>query len=391
MTNKVIGRFTLLAYLMLVAIGAALNVVGVITNQVATAFGVDNATVGYCFSLFSVGYAIAILGNGFILAKVDVRKETMVASLVATVAVIGAISMKSLMTFSFFVFIYGLGYGVLCSLGYALIVKLYCNEAERSSKLNILNFFFSVGAIVTPILAGLALEHGISWKTVLIGTLLPVLAVILMALGQRRAVKLADEPATEAWSDNEPWNAKIYVIGLAMGCYVVSEMTFSYWVVTYMMEKLDLDIAVASMFLSIFWGFMAIGRFSTGVFIAKVNTVNYLLGASGVAFITFFGILSVQSTYLSMAMVAVLGLGYSGLYATLVAYGTDLLSRPSPKLTTFFLTIGAGAGILSFIVSSYIKQLFDFSATMLLSLVLMGAVFGFTFLVGKVLDNKAFR
>lgn len=386
MSDKIIGSFTALAYLMLVAIGAAMSVAGVITKSVALDFGVDNSVIGYCFSFFSVGYAAAVLGNGLILTKINVRTEIVVASILGIIAAVGAAIMNSVVLFAFFVFLFGLGNGVFCSLGYSLIVKLYTCEAERSAKLNILNFFFSVGAIVTPFLAGVALERGITWQGVLFGTLAPVFAVIFMALSQKNNVALGDKPS--ARETTERWGIKVYLVGVAMLCYVVSEMSFTYWVVPYMMEKLTLDVALGSLFLSVFWIFMAIGRFFTGVFIAKVNTINYLLYGSGAAFLLFIGMLGAGDFYGSFLLVAGLGLAFSGLYATLVAYGTEMFIRPSSKLTTFFLTIGSAAGILAFVVSSYSKQMLGLSATMFLAAILMGAVFSLMFIVGKVIDTK---
>ncbi|MBP2653750.1 MAG: major facilitator superfamily 1 [Firmicutes bacterium] len=385
MADMAIGRLTMLAYLLLLTIGSALSLAGVVTNDVAAGFKVDTAIVGYCFTFFSVGYAIAILGNGFILNKFDVRKELLTATALIVIAVLGAVSQSSLVAFAIFIFLYGLGSGVLCSISYYLIINLYTEEVQRTAKLNILNFFFSVGAIVTPILAGAALARGMGWKLVMLGTLIPVLAVAFFAYSQQLKMKFRGDHIIEDSSDAEVWNAKIYVIGLAILCYVVSEMSYGYWVVMYIMEKLTVGLDVASSFLSIFWVFMAIGRFLAGVFIAKVNIVNYLLWASGLSSLAAFALVVSNKLYLSMVIAAVMGLGYSGIYATLVAYGTELLNHPSSKLTTFFLTIGAGAGVLAFVVSSYLKQVLGMIATMGFVAILMVAVFTFTLLAGKIM------
>lgn len=59
-----------------------------------------------------------------------------------------------------------------------------------------------------------------------------------------------------------------------------------------------------------------------------------------------------------------MGFAYSGLFATTMAYGTMQLSHPSPRLTTFFLVIGAVGGVLSFLLSSWLKQNFGVTVTM---------------------------
>jgi hypothetical protein len=56
-------------------------------------------------------------------------------------------------------------------------------------------------------------------------------------------------------------------------------------------------------------------------------------------------------------------------------------------LTTFYLTIGAGAGILAFVVSSYLKQVLGVAAIMVFVVILMAAVFLFTLLTGKLMKR----
>lgn len=387
MCNENIGRLTALAYFLLLNIGVAFSMAGVVTKDIAAWFSVDTYVIGYIFTLFSVGYSVAILGNGFVLERLNVRLETVLAAGIVLAALVGAAFLPTLYAFAAAVFIYGVGLGVLCSVGYYLIVNLY-NESARPGKLNVLNFFFSAGAIVTPFLAGLALKSGVKWQLVYQAAVPLVIAVLIWATLQNFTMHPVDGNADADVDDK--WGIAVYVIGLALFCYVISEMIFSYWVVVYMMERLGMDVAVAGAALSIFWTLMAVGRLAAGKLIDGYGIRRYLIFWGVVAFAAFAGLLMVTNGSFALGLVGVMGLSYSGLFATTMAYGTLQVPHPSSKLTTFFLTIGAAGGILSFLLSSWLKQSFDVVAVLGLAAVLIG-LFAFLVVVAPVKRNGQAR
>lgn len=340
---------------MLMAIGVTFSLAGVATKQIAATFAVDTALVGYVFTLFSVGYSAAILGNGFLLGRVDAGRETAAAATAAGLTVAVATLLPTLEAFAAAIFVYGLSMGVLCSVGYYIIVNLYA-ETARAAKLNVLNFFFGTGSVVAPILAGQALQQGAEWQTVFQATV-PLAA---LAAAGALSVRFSFRPARPiaAGGGDSRWGPAVYVIGLALLCYVVSEMSFTYWLVTYLMDRLAADVATASLGLSLFWAAMAAGRLAAGPLIGRLGVRRYIGQSLLLATAAFTALLAAPSPLLALAFTAVMGLGYSGLYATVLSYGTQQVAGPSPRLTTFFLTIGAGGGILALLLSSWLMQLF---------------------------------
>lgn len=346
---------------MMLNIGAAFSMAGVATKDIAAWFAVDTYVIGYVFTLFSIGYSLAILGNGFLLERVDIRLETAVAAGASVLAAAVATFVPALEVFAAAVFFYGMGLGVLCSVAYYTVVQLY-DEAARPAKLNVLNFFFSFGAIITPVLAGQALAHGAAWQWLYQAALPLYLAAGVWAFSLSFDIKPAARQA--AGTGDDRWGPAVYILGSALLCYVISEMIFCYWVVMYMMERLELDVALASMALSVFWLLMAAGRLTAGRLIARAGIRRYLVGWGTAAFVAFAGLLLLHGQWWALALVALMGFAYSGLFATTMAYGTMQLSHPSPRLTTFFLVIGAVGGVLSFLLSSWLKQNFGVTVTM---------------------------
>ncbi|MDR3561172.1 MAG: MFS transporter [Negativicutes bacterium] len=365
------GRLIALAYFILLSIGVTFSLAGVVTKDIAGDFGVDTYVIGYRFTLFSIGYSLAVLGNGFVVDRVNVRKEALAAACLAIFAILGAAYFDTLMAFSLFIFIYGVGMGVLLSVAYYLVMNL-SDEETRATRVSLLNFFFSLGAIVAPLLAGLALGQGLGWRIVYLATL--VLLVTVVAVVWVLPLNVKTRKAAKTKDAENGWNAKVYIMGAALFAYVLSEMIFTYWIVLYMLEKLGLPVEAASASLSVFWVFMAVGRFLSGVFISRFNLAGFITTCAALAFAAFVALLSVQNPYLAMALIGVMGLGYSGLYATILSYGTLQVPRPSTRLTTFFLTLSTSSGILSFVLSSYLRASFDVTVVLMMSAALMAVV-----------------
>lgn len=365
-----IGRLSALSFFLLLIIGITFSLAGVVTKEVAATFAVDTYVIGYIFSLFTIGYSLAILGNGFVLERINIKTELLAAIGATAIAIIGATLSRSVAVFAVSIFLYGLALGIQLSVAYFLIVNMY-DETSRAAKVSLLNFFFSLGAIVAPTAAGIILQNGIQWQWIYQGQLVPLLVAALGVCFLKFDVK---PRATAQDSSDDRWGAEVYLTGFALFCYVLSEMIFGYWVVVYMMDRLALEVALASSTLSVFWVFMGAGRLLSGLFIARVSLLRFIRVCSLVACAAFVGLLRTDNAGWAIGLVALMGLGYSGLYAAILSYGTLQAPRPSSKLTTFFLTVGSVGGIIAFLLSSYMKQHFDVVTTMALAALLMGMV-----------------
>ena len=262
-----IGRLSALAFFLLLIIGITFSLAGVVTKEVAATFAVDTYVIGYIFSLFTIGYSLAILGNGFVLERINIKTELLAAIGATALAILGATLTKSVAVFGASIFLYGLALGILLSVAYFLIVNMY-DETKRAAKVSLLNFFFSVGSIVAPIAAGMVLQAGIRWQMIYEVQL----AFLLLAAIGTSVLSFDVKPrAVPEESGNDRWGAGVYITALALFCYVLSEMIFGYWVVVYMMERLALEVALASSTLSVFWVFMGTGRLLSGLFIARIR------------------------------------------------------------------------------------------------------------------------
>ena len=364
-----------LVYLLFMYIGISFNLAGVISMEIANTFRVDTAIIGYTFSLFSIGYSLAILGNGCLLDRVKLKSLMCVSLVITMFGIITAAYSINIQMFTIAIFTAGVGMGVLCSSGNYYMVCSF-DDKERTSKLSILNFFYSFGAIVAPLAAGYLLEAGVSWSKVYLVSMICLVPVVLLTVTSSFRLAGAEQknPANTRVSTDEQWGIAIYLIGAALFCYVISEMILTYWLVAYLIERYTLAVNEAGIGLSLFWFFMAGGRLLSGYAAGKISVVRFIMICAGLGFLTFGCMLTVSEPYLAMVLVSVLGLSYAGLYPSILSYGTQQTAGASSKLMTFFITVGSAGGILSFVISSFLKQNSGITAALLLSVAAIGLV-----------------
>jgi len=358
-------------YLLFMYIGVTFNLAGVMSIAIATTYTVDTAVVGYVFSLFSVGYSLAIFVNGFLLERAAFKMLLYASFLITFAGIVTATLAAGIEMFAAAIFAAGVGLGVLCSSGNYYIVRS-CYNKERTAKLNILNFFYSFGAIVSPVAAGQLLKSGLSWQQIYLLSLTCLAPIILLAVAAKFEKALCH--TEEESNPSDPWHAGVYLVGAALFCYVASEMILAYWIVVYLVEGLGMPVVSASISLSLFWGFMAIGRLLSGMAAARIPVSYLIMACSLASFLVFAWMLTIQDPYMVIVLVAVLGLTYSGLYASILSYGTMQIRHASSTLMTFFVTVGSIGGILSFLTSSYLKQHYNIASALMLSMAAVGLV-----------------
>ena len=282
-------RTTYTAYLMFLFIGYIFTIAGVIPQDIAATFAIKDSDVVFAFTFFIVGSTTAIFFNGFLLDKLTPKKEPIVSAILIFTGMIGMVSAPSIYLFTIFLTINGLGVGLLVSFGNYIIINMY--EDDRAKKLNILNFYYSLGAVIGPFIAGYILKYGkIAAKSekfgivkervwiyiYIVAIIGAALIFILLITRDYTALKQNYEKKIEE-NRKEKWGKNVYIVGVAIFLYVMSEMTITYWIVIYLREKADFSIVAASQLLSVIWFFMMIGRFLSGKAVDYIKTEKYIV------------------------------------------------------------------------------------------------------------------
>jgi MFS family permease len=163
--NINVSKKTSMAYLIFAFQGISSPLISVMLLEIAKKFGVDASAIGFSFTLWIIGGGLAGLFSGKLLEMKGTRFAMLLSLVFILLSVAGTLS-PILITFSIGMFISGMGTFLLVAIANCLIVQQFDGET-RTSQFNLLNFFYSSGALITPAIAGVLLNQGIRWELVL--------------------------------------------------------------------------------------------------------------------------------------------------------------------------------------------------------------------------------
>lgn len=230
-----------------------------------------------------------------------------------------------------------------------------------------MHFFFSAGAFLAPYFSSRLLAMDYSWRIIYrlpFIFLIPIIVIVFF-------IKFNENVEEDKNESNISFNLSIFLIGLAMFSYIISELGIANWVVVYLNKVHNLHVKEGSNILSLFWISIAIGRILTGIFINKIKLQHYLVLFSLGASISL--LLFVFSSNYSSFIICILmtGIFFSGIYASIFSFGTSILEKPSGKIISFYLTCGGIGYVVFFIMSGMVIEHFGIEAVLYESLIFM--------------------
>lgn len=345
---------------------------GVNLLEIAGSFKVEPYVIGYLATFMSVGSTGAVFFTGFFARRLQVNQVLIAALILLILCYVGIAMGGSLFSFGLAMLGCGAGTGIFLFIANYVIITFYKNES-RTVHLNFINFSYSAGAVVAPIAAGLLLKYDFSWEQLYLLTAGYIFFLLLLALPIKRLVTNSGEPKTNS-ELKENWNINVYIIGFVFICYALAEVIFSNWIIVYLREFLAVDIVQAGGVLSLFWAFMTLGRLAAGFVARYIRVDYYIAGSATLAFLSYLTVLLLENIYLIMVAASLMGLFFSGLYASLVSYGTMQYQQASSKLVNFYISISSVGSIVCFLLSSAVNQYFGVYSNLLLSAGAMGMV-----------------
>lgn len=367
-------RLTFLSYFIFALLGITCVSQGILIIYYSAAYKLTLAQVGYCFFITAVVQAIVTFSNGYILEKVNIKKEVFIglgAIFISLILLISGVFTLYLIS----LFVLGIGYGLLLSVPNYLIITIHSNN--KFQKLNILNFAYSFGGIIGPLCLGKLLGMSVPWQlAVLICNILIVLLFVYVLKIPFGIIKMNSENEDTSLIKKEAghWHISIYLIAGAILFYVLSEYTFSTWIVSYLKLKYHYPIFYSSLGLTIFWLFITFGRFASDKIGRYMKVYKFILISSSVGFAAYILLFLTSNISFIFAMIAIMGVGYAGLYASILSYGVDQRAYNDPKLMSFLVLAGTIGSILALPMSSFLVHHISIRAALIGGAVIMGLV-----------------
>ena len=358
----------IISYVMFAYMGIAFLSQGSLKLEMAEDFEITTSKLQYLFTIFATASMSMVVANKVFLEKVPLKLEIILSSIFILVGTFFMILTKNLNIFMMGLILSGLGIGIYTSLGNYLIVNAFTKDRNR--KLNFLHFSYSISAVVTPIIAAALIGINLNWNTVYMTLLILVVIIIILAL--KTDFNDINYKEDKKNKKNEiklvRWDYKVYLSASMLFLYVFTEMIFSYWIVEYMVNQ-GANGGEAKVSLSIFWLFIAGGRLVIGKFGHKFNVNNIVITLLILLGVSYSLLMLVRGVYITYIFVGLMGFGFSSLYPSIIALGTEGRKNISPSLMTFIMTCGSIGGIVYSPISGWLNSNFNISVTVGLGLI----------------------
>ncbi len=344
--------------------GATLTVMGPLLQPIRETFARGQAEMGLVFLVASAAYIIAVMA-GTTASDHYGRRPFVLAGPAFILAgfVIAAVS-PTWTVFLAGAFVFGLGMGLVDGSLNALVIDV--SKQSAASALNYLHLFFGVGAVIGPLMVGVALDAGFHWRWIAGATSVLSLTMLLPYLFVRfpPMAQITRPPARRVLAALlRPQPLLMMAVILF---YVGMEATYSGWLPSYFEIEFGSSRGVAAYSVATTWVGIVVGRGLSGLAARYVDHHVLIFTTIGASVATGFLVVVAGSIPLAFAALAGTGILIGGSFPTALAIGV----RGQPAMVgalTGFIVAGAGlAGMIFPPLTGLVVEGLGFKAAMVL-------------------------
>jgi fucose permease len=269
-----------LALVAFIALGLRVSVLGVAWPSIRDAFGLSQSGLGVVLFASGIGYMATGLLLGRVLGRIGVGRLLVLSAALLTVTTVGLALAPSAPIFLGVSFFAGIATGAIDA-----SINFFATGHFSETEMNRLHGCFGIGALTGPVLFGLLLGAGASWRA---GYLL--IAVVLVGLTAlffvTRQLWETAAPRTSAATESTATMTAGQVLSMPIMwvclvlflCISGIEQTSGQWAFSVIQEGMGQSDRVASLWSGLFWGGMAFGRLTLGGVAVRAGTLRWIQG-----------------------------------------------------------------------------------------------------------------
>lgn len=355
-------------YIVFISLGLPDSMFGVSWPVVYPAMGVseDFAVIYSIITGVCTGGAGLVAGK--LLRRFGTPKVTLVSILLTAIGLVGISFSPNIWVLMFFTVVLGYGGGAIDT-GLNSYVSLH----YKARHLSWLHCFWGIGVTVSPLILSTILDNGGSWRfSYRIVALIQLSIATLVVFSLKKWLKIdAKAPVDDGLFKSKPdiRQLKGLIPSIAsQGCYCAMEFLLSIWGATYLVNIFAVDPALASRWVSLYYGGLMLGRLIGGFVSIKFSDNSLLrwcilIALGGVAVM----LLPINSA--AAFSFFLIGFGFGPIYPSIIhsvpsRFGTQFAA----DITGFHI---GGASALGFGLQLVLGYLFTATTFYLLPIVLI--------------------
>jgi fucose permease len=335
------ARFTAsaVAYALFVPVGLITVMLGPLLPILSEHWSLNDTQGGNLVTAQFLGSLLGTVFSGPLVSRLAFRR-TMVLGVVLMALGVATLVSRDYVWAAVSVFCYGAGIGITVPTTNLLVARTA--GPERAASLNLLNFFWSAGAVICPFLLAFTLAHGgvAAFLFLLFGAFAVLTLAFLLVPIPRTDAEL--DPTTSRAAGHLRIALMVLFAALFF-LYVGTESALGSWLATYAKRSGSQDSSGWMTVPAYFYGALLLGRLAAAWTLKRISALTQarlasLLATGGVA-----ALLYSRTTPGIASTAAIVGLGLSTLYPIAIGLASVGLGTAAERImgTLFaFSTLG---------------------------------------------------
>ncbi|MBU5677104.1 MFS transporter [Alkaliphilus sp. MSJ-5] len=353
-TNILIG----ITFFSMILLGILESIRGVLIPSIQNFYHIDYKEIGIFLFVASLGYVIANFFGGNTADSLGQKRLLLLGVLLITLGTLGMVVSRSYIFFIVSVAILNYGFGSISIGANTLTPVVFKNN--QGMMMNLLHFFYGLGATIGPRYAGVALDYKWSWQEIYSATLIIIVIYTIFVLtstfprieGVRSEARV---PLMEVLR-----NKKVLLFSFVLGFYVAAELGVANWLTTYLQSSKNIGSLKSATYLSLFFGVFTFGRLIGGFIVEKLGYFRSIIGFLIIALLLF--IIGTTASKQLVILISLSGFFFSIIYPTTFALLLKEFDKGTSTVIGVVITISSATNMIGNAVIGQINDMFGVNA-----------------------------
>jgi len=338
-----------IAFASYVLLGLPSGLLGVAWPSIRESFGLSLDAMGTMLTTVTIGYILSSFNSGRLIARFGAGALLMIGSMLMGASMLGYVVAPNWRSMVAFGLLLGLGSGIMDA-----GLNTYVAENYEARHMNWLHASFGIGVTIAPVIMTTVLNVGQSWRWgyVLVVVLEAVLAACYALT--RNLWRSAEptsaraDPGSRTGKARSLHSLKLPIVWLGIALFIIHpgiEFVAGNWVYSLFTEARSVTANTASLWVSIYWGSLTVGRLVLG-------SVADRLGVDRLLRVCIIGILLGSALVwwnvadpISFLGLALIGFGVAPLFPSMISSTPRWMGAAHAANAIGFQVAAAGVGI----------------------------------------------
>jgi fucose permease len=358
-----------LFFVAFIVYGSSITIFGAALPRIIGDFNWSYTVTGLIFMVGSVGFFISAFLSGLVVERYHAKPFFIAALCLCTMALSLFARFPSPIVNLLLNLVIGFSQGVIEVIINYEVIRL--EKAGQSRLMNLLHAGFSIGAIIGPLGVSALLQYGRVWNIIF-----PFMGALFLILAGFFVFTPFFRPEPRAVSGKSGSLSLLRIpmfilLCLAMLFLVGSEIGATIWMAEYFVRILVVPASIAAFSISALWIGILVGRTLISAFWHKKRQEMLIFILALLCVGSLLAILCIRSTLPAMAIVFLLGLGFSGIYPLIMSL-TGMTFHSSTAVGMMMTFTGIGSFSFPFLLAGVAERLGLRSGFLLLAALPLG-------------------